>query len=278
MERLLGLNNPWRVAAASIYEKPNDSRILGTVELDVTELEAFVLRKRREGLRITVMHPILLLLAQGIRDEVPEMNCYVCRGRIVHRDGIHATVSVLVEGGSQISSVLLHHVDRMTLPVLAETLSERIRQSRQGKEEKTSGSKGLLTRIPWPLRRWLVVGAKWLSVDWGISIPALGLTPNAFGSFILSNIGSVGLDIGYAALLPLSNVSGVITMGSVQSKPVVMEEQIAVRRMLTMNAVFDHRVVDAVHVGKMFRYIKAAVKGPDFDWMCTSSVRNEALQ
>ncbi len=263
-------NNDWRVAAAAIYRKPTDSRILGTVELDVTELEAFVLKKRREGLRITVMHPILLLLARGMRDEVPEMNCYVRRGRLVHRGYVHATVSVLVEGGTQISSVTVPHADRLTLPELAEVLLKNVRESRQGNLEKAAKSKSILRLLPWPLNRWLVRLAQWLTVEVGLELPALGLSPDAFGSFILSNIGSIGIDIGYAALLPLSNVSGVITMGSVQSKAVVINDQIVPRRILTISAVFDHRVVDAVHIGKMFKYVKSMVKGPDFEWLCES--------
>ncbi len=268
MKQAFEPNNPWRVAAAAIYRKPTDSRIFGSVELDVTELEAFVLKKRREGLRITVMHPILLLIARGVRTEVPEMNCYVRRGRLVHREHINITVSVLVEGGTQISSVTVPDADRLSLSQLAEVLLERVRNSRQGNEEKASDSKGLLVRLPWPLRSWLVRLAKWISVDLGIAIPALGLSPDAFGSFILSNIGSIGLDVGYAALMPLSNVSCVITMGSVQSKPVVLDNQIVPRRILTINAVFDHRVADAVHVGKMFKYLKAIVKTGDFEWLC----------
>ncbi len=267
-------NNPWRIAAAAIYRKPTDSRIMGTVDLDVTELEAFVLQKRRQGLRITLMHPIILLLARGVREEVPEMNCYVRRGRLVHRDHIHVTVSILVEGGSQISSVTVPNADRISLPQLADILLKGVRDSRQGNQEKASGSKGLLSHIPWPFRTWFVRFVKWLTVDLGISIPALGLSPDTFGSFIVSNIGSIGLDIGYAALLPLSNVSGVITMGSVQSKPVVVDDRIVARRMLTINAVFDHRILDAVQIGKMFKYLKAVIKEGRYEELC-EPVRSE---
>ncbi len=268
MERAFDPNNPWRIAAAAIYRKPTDSRIFGTVELDVTDLEAFVLRKRREGLRITVMHPLILLLARGVRTEVPEMNCYVRRGRLVYRDQISATVSVLVEGGTQISSVTVPNADRLSLPELADILMERIRSSRRGQQEKASGAKNLLTHIPWPMRTWFVRLVQWLTTDLGVSLPSLGMTADAFGSFIVSNIGSIGIDVGYAALIPLSNVSCVITMGNVQSKPVVVDDQITVRRIMSINAVFDHRVMDANHAGKMFKYLKAMTKDNDFEWLC----------
>jgi hypothetical protein len=38
-------NTDWRITAAAIYRKPNDSKVFGTVELDVTELEQFIADK-----------------------------------------------------------------------------------------------------------------------------------------------------------------------------------------------------------------------------------------
>ena len=40
-------NTPWRRVASTIYKKPTDSKILGGVELDVTDLESFISEKRR---------------------------------------------------------------------------------------------------------------------------------------------------------------------------------------------------------------------------------------
>lgn len=51
-------------------------------------------------------------------------------------------------------------------------------------------------------------------------------------------------------------------MGNVISKPMVVGDQIVPRRMLSLSAALDHRIVDAAHVGVMFRYIKEAIKGP----------------
>ena len=56
-------NTPWRRISTAIYSKPLDGRIFGTVELDVTELEDWVSRQRQEGLKITLMYPLLLLAA-----------------------------------------------------------------------------------------------------------------------------------------------------------------------------------------------------------------------
>lgn len=68
-------NNPWRLVSTAIYAKPTDSRIMGSVELDVTDLEQWVLRKREEGMKITLMFPLILFTARALKTEIPELLC-----------------------------------------------------------------------------------------------------------------------------------------------------------------------------------------------------------
>ncbi len=247
----------------AIYRKPVDSKIFGTVELDVTELEAFVQEKRRQGLRITLMHPMILFVGRALREAVPELNCYVRRGRMIAREHVNAMVSVLLGQGQQLGQALITDVDSITLAELSAALQQTVSAARKGRENKTMGMKSMLAAIPWPVRGWVLGIVKWLTIDLGLSIPALGISPNSFGSIVISNIGSLGLDVGYAALMPVSNVSMVLTMGSVQTKPAVVDGQIVPRRILTLSAVFDHRVVDAAHAGLLFRYLKKAIRAPE---------------
>jgi len=256
-------NTDWRKTAAALYRKPTDSKVFGTVELDVTELEQFIADKRRQGLKITLTHVFLLAIARAYRDAVPELNCYVRMGRIVSRPSVDASLSVLIKNGTEMGSVKVPDADRLTLAELAAWLEAELARSRHGDENDAVGKKSLLARIPWPFRNWIVRWVRLITIDWGLSIPFIGITPHSFGSFLLTNTGSVGIDVGYPALLPLSNLSAVISMGFPQSKPAVHEGQIVPRRLLTLSAVMDHRVVDALHAGRLFRYFKKIVREPE---------------
>ncbi len=256
-------NTDWRKTASSIYRKPVDSKMLGSVELDVTELEQFIAAKRQQGLKITLTHFFLLAIARGFREATPELNCYIRLGKIIPRSQVDATLSVLIKDRTQMGSVRVSNADKLTLSELAYLLSEELNKSRRGEENAAMGNKSVLANIPWPFRQWLVRIVKWITIDLGLSFPPLGLHPDSFGSFLLTNIGSVGIDIGYPALLPLSNVSTVVTMGSPQSKAVVHEGQITVRRMITFGAGIDHRVADAMHAGRLFRYLKRVICEPE---------------
>ncbi len=59
------VNTSWRKVAASIYKKPTDSKIFGSVELDVTDLEQYITQKRKEGLKITLTHIFTLAVARA---------------------------------------------------------------------------------------------------------------------------------------------------------------------------------------------------------------------
>ena len=255
------LNTDWRKVSAAIYRKPVDSKIFGSVEVDVTELEVFIAEKRKEGLKITMTHIFTLIVARALRDEIPELNCFIRRGNVIHRKTIDAMVSVLVQD-REMSSVRIENADQIALSELATRLGDGIRKLQAGKEDKTMRMKGVISSVPWPLRDWIFSLIKFITVKLGVSIPAIGLNANNFGSFVITNIGSIGLDTGYPALFPVSNVAMVFVMGGVSSKPVVIDDQIVIRRVLNLSCALDHRVVDAIHGGRLFRYIKKSVKEP----------------
>ncbi len=261
MEKRLNLNNNWRKVAATIYKKPSDSKIYGSVDLDVTDLEAYITEKRKQKLKITLTHIFVLAVARALDKQVPELNTYIKRGKVVARKSIDAMVSVLLKEG-QMGSVKIGDANSLDLKGLSLKMQEEIKRSRQGDENQTMQSKDMLSSIPWPFRSWLFRLYKLVTIHWGISIPFVGLNADSFGSFVISNIGSIGLDSGYPALLPSSNVSIVLIMGGVYKKPAVFNDEIVPRKIMSLSTVLDHRVVDASHGGKLFRAIKHYIKNP----------------
>lgn len=255
-------NTNWRLVASTIYKKPIDSKIYGTVELDVTELEKFISKKRREGVKTTLTYIMTLIIGRAIREEVPELNTYVKRGKIIQREQVDATVSVLLPGG-QMGSVKVENADQLTIAELTDGMAKKISDSRKGDENDTMQSKSFLAKIPWPFRNWVFSLYRTVTIHWGVSVPGIGLDSNSFGSYVISNIGSVGLDTGYGSLLPSSNVSTVWILGNIVKKPVVINDEIVPRRIMALSATLDHRVVDGSHGGRMFRLIKYYVKHPE---------------
>ena len=262
MNENIDYNNNWRKVASTIYKKPTDSKIFGMVELDVTELEKYIAQKRKEGIKTTLTYLLTLIIGRAIRQEVPELNTFVKRGKIVQRKQVDATVSVLLPGG-QMGSVKVENADQLTTAELSEVIGRNISNSRKGNENDTMQSKSILANLSWPFRNWVFKIYRTITIHWGISIPGIGLDSNSFGSYIISNIGTLGLDTGYASLLPSSNISFVMILGTISKKPVVINDEIVIRRIMWLSSTLDHRVVDGSHGGKLFRIIKQLAKNPE---------------
>ena len=224
-------NTAWRRVASTLYQKTGDSKILGQVEFDVTEIEKFVSNQRKKGLKITLTHIFVLILARALKNEVPEFNTYVRRGKIVQRPTIDVVVSVLQADGSM-GTVKVENADTLSLKEIEIILGKEIHNSRKGIENNTMQKKDKLSSLPWPLRSCFFGIYKLITLKWGLPIPFTGINPNSFGSFIVSNIGTLGLDTGFPALLPSSNVSFVLLMGGIKKKPVVIDDEISTKRQL----------------------------------------------
>lgn len=257
-------NTPWRVTAAAIYTTPTDSRVYGTLDIDVTDAKRFLDEKRGDGVKITMTHLATVVLARAVAFDVPEMNCFIRRGRMVGRKRIDVTVPVAMGGGEGVSAILVKDAHARTVTSIAEEIRASAEDNRAGKESKTMQNKYLLNRIPWPLRRPVFRFLKWITVDMGIKIKSLGLSADSFGSFVVSDIGSFGLNTGMTSLMPVAKVPAVIVLGKIEDKPVVRKGQIEIRTMLPLTGTFDHRIVDGLQIGKLARGIKRNFRKPEW--------------
>lgn len=268
-------NTPWRVTAAAIYTTPTDSRVYGTLDIDVTDAVRFLESKRGSGVKITMTHLATAVLARAVAFDVPEMNCFIRRGRVVGRERIDVTVPVAIGGGEGVAAILLRDAHARTVTSIAEEIRTGAEDNRSGKESRTVRNKYLLNRIPWPLRRPAFRLLKWITVDMGWPIRSLGLSADSFGSFVVSDIGSFGLNTGMTSLMPAAKVPAVIVLGKVEEKPVVRKGQIEIRTILPLTGTFDHRIVDGLQIGKLARGIKRNFRKPEWlDEIPSSDLEN----
>jgi pyruvate dehydrogenase E2 component (dihydrolipoamide acetyltransferase) len=257
-------NTPWRVTSAAIYTTPTDSRVYGTLDIDVTDAKRFLDKKRSEGVKITMTHLATAVLARAVAFDVPEMNCFIRRGNVVGRERLDVMVPVSVGGDAGVTAAIIKDAHAKSVSAIAEELREKASSGRAGDEIKAAQNKYLLNRVPWPLRRPVFLLLKWITVDLGLEIRALGLSAHSFGSFVVSDIGSFGLTTGMTALMPAAKVPAVIVLGKIEEKPVVRRGEIVIRTILPLTGTFDHRIVDGMQIGKLARGIKRNFRKPEW--------------
>lgn len=88
------------------------------------------------------------------------------------------------------------------------------------------------------------------------------LTPGELqgGTFTLTNLGNFGVD----AFTPIINPpeSGILGVGRILKKPVVHEDEIVVRSMLTLSLTFDHRVIDGAPAAAFLQTVSGYIQDP----------------
>ncbi len=80
------------------------------------------------------------------------------------------------------------------------------------------------------------------------------------GTFTISNLGMFRVD----AFTPVINMpeAAILGVGRIVSKPVVKNEEIMVRKMMTLSLVFDHRLVDGAPAARFLDYLCELIEDP----------------
>ena len=88
------------------------------------------------------------------------------------------------------------------------------------------------------------------------------LTPGELqgGTFTITNLGNFGID----AFTPIINPpeSAILGVGRILKKPVVHNDEIVVRSMLTLSLTFDHRVVDGAPAAQFLQTVSGYIQDP----------------
>ena len=88
------------------------------------------------------------------------------------------------------------------------------------------------------------------------------LTPGELqgGTFTITNLGNFGID----AFTPIINPpeSAILGVGRILKKPVVHDDEIVVRSMLTLSLTFDHRVIDGAPAAQFLQTVSAYIQDP----------------
>ncbi|HHW91217.1 MAG TPA: 2-oxo acid dehydrogenase subunit E2 [Firmicutes bacterium] len=89
------------------------------------------------------------------------------------------------------------------------------------------------------------------------------LTPDEYkgGTFTVTNLGMFGVD----SFTPIINPpeSAILGVNRIQKKPVVVNDEIVIRPMMTLSLSFDHRLIDGSVAAQFLQRVKALLENPD---------------
>jgi pyruvate dehydrogenase E2 component (dihydrolipoamide acetyltransferase) len=81
------------------------------------------------------------------------------------------------------------------------------------------------------------------------------------GTFTVSNLGMYDVDLFAPVINPPE--TAILGVGRIVPKLIIVGENMAIRQMLTLTLVFDHRVIDGVLAAKFLQRVKQLLEAPE---------------
>ncbi len=122
--------------------------------------------------------------------------------------------------------------------------------------------KGTIQKIPYMFLNLFTKLIGFLMYTLNLDLSGLGMPKDAFGSVIITNVGSLGLDTAYVPLVPYTRVPIFVAPGAVKEAPVVEDGKIVVGKVMNVNASFDHRFIDGFHAGILANTMREMLENP----------------
>ncbi|MBA2663090.1 MAG: 2-oxo acid dehydrogenase subunit E2 [Bradymonadaceae bacterium] len=251
-----------RKLAIATWSEPREGNIYGKMTVDMTEAQRYIEHVRETtGEKVTITHLVGRAAAEGLA-HAPTLNGRIVFDRFIPFETVDVAFLVALEGGSDLGKVKVERVNEKSVAELAVELGAHGRKLRDGKDEAFEKSKGALKLMPrWLLRRFLwLVG--FLSSGLGLNLKGLGLEPFPFGSCIVTSVGMLGLDEGFAPPTPFARVPIYLLVGAIRPQPAVVDGQVVVRDQVTITATVDHRFVDGYQLGTLAKIFKDVLLNP----------------
>ena len=224
-------------------------------------------QSEKSGENLTYTHFFTAVLAAYFKAH-PEANSLLRFGRPYTRRHISALVQVAIPAKGHhevdLSGVTLRKLEEKDLIGIAREIRSRAGKIRKGDDKEFAKAKSAIQAIPFLLMFPFIRLMSVLSYTLNVKLSALGLSEDPFGTFMVTNVGSLGIDAGLAPLVPYSRCGFVFTIGKKALRAVVDEHgKVVAREQLSISATFDHRLYDGFHLAGMVLHVERACARPE---------------
>ncbi len=260
----------FRKIAMGSWRTAGDPSVYGLLEIDVTHALKFLeAEQTKTSAKLSIAHLVGKAVAR-VMQERPEINGLIRFNRIYQRKHVDLFYQVNVPGDpsdpvgkAMLSGEIVRGAENLSVIQISEELGRRAQVIRQGGKGELTASIQTLKLVPWTLMRWALNISSFLIYDLRLNLTWAGLSHDPFGSVMITNVGSLGIDVAWAPLVPYTRVPLLLTVGAIQKRPWVVQDQIQIRPIMRIGITFDHRFMDGIHASVMSRLFQLYLAEPD---------------
>lgn len=253
----------WRKVAIGTWRDAGDPSVYGAIEIDAGKALEWIEQVRvKTGVKVTMTHFVGVAIARCIRKH-PAINCVLRWGTLYQRENVDVFFQVATDQhGQDLSGMVIRNADRKTPVEIAKEMEAKVIDIREKGDKDYKQMKGTIGMLPGMLVGPFLTLGGFLLYTLNLWGSWLGSPQDSFGSCMVTSVGGLGLDMGFAPLVPYSRCPFLIAVGAVQEKPWAVDGKVEVRPILRLCATFDHRLVDGVHAAHMVRELRAFFSDP----------------
>ena len=257
----------FRRIAIGTWKDAYDPSVYGAMKLNMDETMRYLAEYREKaGRKLTLTHMMAKAVA-GVLEEMPDANAVLRFNRIYLRKTIGVFFQVAMKdektGEIDLSGATIHNAEQKSITQIYDEFQSKVDRVRKGKDKELENTRQTFKSIPFLLLNWVLNTISFFSYTLNLDMRRFGVPKDAFGSVMVTNIGSLGLEEAYVPLVPYSKVPLLIAMGAVKKEPIVGEnDEIRVAKTMRIFATFDHRILDGSHAAKMSRTLRAWFENP----------------
>ena len=255
MEQITAYFMPNRTGANNLFSEP----------VEITELERYVRRKRREGLPgFSITHAVLAAYVRTVA-KYPALNRFIAGQQIYSRgEDIAVCMTVKKELTAQspdsLIKVYLHPAD--TAADVYRKFNEKVEEAKNEMETTADATVAGFMAIPRLVLKFAIWGLK--CMDYFGLVPKFLLEISPFhGSVYFTNVGSLGIKPVFHHLYDFGTVPAFCAFGRKRRAEEIKDGEIVERKYLDLTFNLDERICDGFYYASVIKYFLRLLSHPD---------------
>ena len=244
-----------------------DNEAFISVDIDFRPLKAY-LAKKNEGRtedKYTFFHVISAAIGKAFVLR-PKMNRFICNRRVYQRDQISIafTVKKKFDDRAEEALAFFNYDEKETMDSYHEKIMHVIHDTKSDDvKDVSTGAMDIVSKLPQWVINLIVNIVLWLDKHGWAPQSLIGSDPN-HASIFLSNLGSIGLEVGYHHLVNWGTNSCFIVIGKKRLKMYHNADGTSdLHEVVPLGITLDERIADGYYYSGTVALVKELLEHPD---------------
>ena len=264
--KLIKKIDPMHVICPILYPNRCDNEAYFLEKFDMAPIRAYCdkLNANETDFKFTPFH-ILVTAAIKTITLRPRLNRFIANKLMYQRNEVAVSfvVKKLFSDNGAEALAIIHAEDEDNIHTIHSKLYKQISSGRSDKLDKSSESMDIISRLPRRLTRALVELISFLDRI-GKCPAGLIETDPYYTSMVLSNLGSLKLNVGYHHLTNWGTCSLFCVMGEIKNQTTVKEDGTSeTKEIVSLGLTVDERLADGYYYAKSLRLLAKILSNPE---------------